>query len=228
MGGGKSSGLKKSQRWGSTPRPTLGSLSLLLRGDAPAFAPRGGRGRQAQRHYRREEFVSVSLGGGREQRAGPPTLGSRGGTPAEQKGAALPGAEQPRLPQTWSARPAPPRHPQNPQPRRESPDPALGACRRPRLCGTERGLEASVPAGICPCSPRSAGGGRDAMCPVPARAEMERALGEPCGDGSSEMLDFIHRVQENMRDTAQGAGDKCFAAVWSKDCEGKVLWLVLP
>lgn len=156
-----------------------------------------------------------------------PPWAAGGGTPAEQKGAALPGAEQPRLPQTWSARPAPPRHPQNPQPRRESPDPALGACRRPRLCGTERGPEASVPAGICPCSPRSAGGGRDAMCPVPARAEMERALGEPWGDGSSEMLDFIHRVQENRRDTAQGAGDKCFAAVWSKDCEGKV-WLVLP
>ncbi|KAL2301335.1 hypothetical protein Nmel_011906 [Mimus melanotis] len=72
--------------------------------------------------------------------------------------------------------------------------------------GTPNGApEASVPAGICLCSPRSAGGGRDAM-----RPPLRSYLGEPCCDGNSEMLNFIHRIQENVRDRAQGSwGLRC-------------------
>lgn len=197
MGGEKRCGLKKkSQRGGvytpahpgvPVPPPQPGMLS-------PSPPVEAAVGRLSAITAAKSSSLSASAAAETGGPARP--LWAAGGPQQNKTGAAPPGAEQPRLPQTWGARPAPPRHPPNPHPRRE--DPAS------RGRGVQAAPGSAGPAGDPERSPRSVGPRRDLSCaPLGVRAvgrmrspPPRSYLGEPCGDGSSETLNFIHRVQE--------------------------------
>lgn len=144
-GGEKRPSLKKSQRGVPHPGLAWGPRPSSSTGDGPAVSPRGGRGRQAQRHYRREELVSVSLGGGRDRGASPPTPDSRE-TPAEQNGARRRRALSHRGSLSHGMRgrrrPDTPKPPSPPGP---AGPPGSGCPGAPRLCRARRAPRAEPP-----------------------------------------------------------------------------------
>lgn len=237
--GEKSSGLKKSQRGGSTPRPTLGSLSLLRnRGCSrprPSWRPRSAG--SAPLPPRRVRLCQPRRRPGAEGRRAHP---GQPGDPSRTKRARRRWALSSRRPPRRGVRGR--RRPDTPKPLR----PPAGSGRAIQAASGSAG-----PAGDPGGSPRRVGACRDLLCAaLGVRAaggmrpsQLRSYLGEPCGDGSSGMLNFIHRVQEMLgfshrfrrrgaefvkTERQRGELGTNFAAVRSEDCEGKVLWLVLP